>query len=329
MNDPLAWLLEDPAVRHLALRDLVGLPRDDPEFLAARATAHRAGPIPEVLSHMEGEGFWSKPGPGYGPKYFSTVWSVTLLAQLGASVTDDERVGRACTYLLDHALSCAGQFSSGTAPSGTIDCLQGNLCWALTVLGCEDARLALAYDWLARSVTGEGVSPKEDKTAPLRFFAYKCGPNFACGANYGSPCAWGATKVMLALSALPANRRTPLIERAIEQGVSFLLSVDPATAAYPSPGTGSPNSSWWKFGFPVFYVTDVLQIVEALAGLGHGGDGRLGPALALIRSKQDQVGRWPLEYHYRGKTWVEFGPPKQPNRWVTLRALRVLRAASA
>jgi len=33
-----------------------------------------------------------------------------------------------------------------------------------------------------------------------------------------------------------------------------------------------------------------------------------------------------MEYSYAGKTWVDFGPRKQPNKWVTLRALRVLNA---
>jgi hypothetical protein len=35
-----------------------------------------------------------------------------------------------------------------------------------------------------------------------------------------------------------------------------------------------------------------------------------------------------LEYDYTGKTWVDFGPKKQPNPWVTIRALRVLKAAA-
>jgi hypothetical protein len=117
-----------------------------------------------------------------------------------------------------------------------------------------------------------------------------------------------------------------LLERAIEQGVGFMLGTDPATAAYPSGGSDKPSSNWWKFGFPVFYITDILQIAEALAGLGYGRDPRLANALALIRDKQDAQGRWPLEYDYTGKTWVDFGPKKQANKWVTLRALRVLKA---
>jgi hypothetical protein len=86
--------------------------------------------------------------------------------------------------------------------------------------------------------------------------------------------------------------------------------------------------NWRKFGFPIFYVTDLLQNVEALVNLGYGQDPRLAHALAIIREKQDRQGRWLLEYDYIGKTWCEFGAKRQPNKWVTLRALRVLKAAA-
>ncbi len=321
------WLLDptDPGVRYLALRDLVGLPPDDPELVAARQSAHTHGPIAAVLEKMHSDGYWSEAGPGYYPKYFSTVWSLVLLSQLGAMADLDGRIHRACAYILEASLTPNGQFSASGSPSGTADCLHGNLCEALASLGCDDPRLDLAYEWLARSVTGEGVAPMSEKDAPLRYYAGKCGPNFACGSNDKQPCAWGAAKVMLAFARWPAKRRAPLIERAIQQGVDFLFSVDPATAAYPSPYTAKPSGNWWKFGFPVFYVTDLLQIVEALVGLGYGHDPRLENALDLIRQKQDAEGRWALEYDYTGKTWVDFGPKKQPNKWVTLRALRVLK----
>ena len=323
--DSLSWLLEagDPGARYLALRDLAGLTADDVEFRAARKQAHREGPIAAILEHMNGDGYWVEPGPGYNPKYTSTVWSAILLAELGARVEEDSRIATACNYLLEHALAAGGRFSTTGAPSGTADCLQGNLCWALTELGCEDSRLAAAFEWMARTVTGEGVAPMNDKQAAMRYYAGKCGPGFACGANNKLPCAWGATKVMRAFSLLPVRRRTPLIKRAVQQGIDFLLGVDPATAAYPSGYSGKPSQSWWKFGFPVFYVTDVLQVAEVLTALGHGGDPRLANLLQLVRDKQDEQGRWALEYDYAGKTWLDFGSKKQPNKWVTLRALRL------
>jgi hypothetical protein len=329
MDAVYEWLLEpeDPGPRYLALRDLVGLPADEPELLAAQKSAHTQGPISVILDQMHPDGYWSMPGPGYNPKYFSTVWSLIMLAQLGASIHFEDHIARACAYILKEGLTDHGQFTSSGAPSGTADCLQGNLCWALVELGCEDPRLEQAYEWMARSVTGEGIAPVSERNAPVRYYAGKCGPNFACGSNDKKSCAWGAAKVMSAFAVWPKEHRTPQIERAIQQGVDFFFSVDPATAGYPSGYADRPSGNWWKFGFPVFYITDILQIVEALAGLGCGADSRLANALQLVRGKQDAHGRWALEYDYSGKTWVDFGPKKQPSKWVTLRALKVLKQA--
>lgn len=326
-GDALPWLLahEDPGVRYLAMRDLAKIPQDSPELVRARLLAHIEGPIAEVLAHMEPEGFWVQPGWGYAPKYHGTDWSVILLAQLGASVMEDERIERACAYVLDHAFHQGGLFSATSVPSGNIDCLQGNLCWALTELGCDDPRLASAFEWMARAQTGEGVGPAKDRSATVRYRQYKCGPDFACAANGKKPCAWGAAKVMMAFGSLPPEKRTPLIDRAIAQGVDFLLGTDPGEALYPTYDDRKPSGDWWKFGFPVFYVTDLLQIAEAMVRLGYGDDPRLANALNLICQKQDDAGCWRMEYPYGAKTWGDYGRKGQPNPWVTIRALRVLR----
>jgi hypothetical protein len=305
------------------MRDIV---RSDPrELIEAQKRAHTEGPIAAVLAKMEKEGYWCRPGAGYNPKYFGTVWSIILLSQLGASIEMDGRIATACSYLLEHALTENGQFTVNGLPSGTIDCLQGNLCAALLDMGLENPRLDKAFEWMARSVTGDGIAPMEDKSAAVRYYSGKCGPGFACGGNNKAPCAWGAVKVMLAFSKLPLEKRTALIKKAIDRGVAFLFSTDPAKADYPCGYSNKPSGNWWKFGFPVFYVTDLLQNVEALVGLGCGNDPRLASALKLIHDKQDSEGRWALEYDYAGKTWLDFGAKKLSNKWVTLRALRVLK----
>jgi len=83
---------------------------------------------------MNKEGYWEQPGHGYYPKCTGTVWSLILLSQLGASAEMDPRIGRACGYLLENNLMKGGQFTINGLPSGTADCLQGNLCAALLVL---------------------------------------------------------------------------------------------------------------------------------------------------------------------------------------------------
>jgi hypothetical protein len=327
LNNALNWLLEpqDIGVRYLAQRDLA--PADASGLRELKKKAHAEGPIADVLAHMEKDGYWVQPGAGYNPKYTSTVWSIILLSQLGASADADDRVAVACSYAMKNLLNIKGQFTVNGLPSGSMDCLQGNLCAALLDLGIEASRLDLAFEWMARTVTGEGIAPLEDKTAKVRYYAGKCGPRFACGANNKLPCAWGAVKVMLAFSKFPESRRTPLIQQAIQTGVDFLFSRDPARADYPCGYTAKPSGNWWKFGFPIFYVTDLLQNVEALVGLGYGKDPRLANALKIICEKQDAQGRWPLEYDYNGKTWIDFRPKKQANKWVTLRVLKVLKRA--
>ena len=132
---------------------------------------------------------------------------------------------------------------------------------------------------------------------------------------------------MLAFGKVPETRRTGPIRAAIDHGLDFLLGRDPAAADYPFAYGKRPNSSWFKLGYPIAYVTDVLQNLEALAALGSGQDGRLANALKLVEDKQDDAGRWKLEYTYNGKTWADIEIKGQPSKWVTLRALRVLKAA--
>jgi hypothetical protein len=326
-SDPTDWLLDpkDPGARYLALKHVLDHDLNDPEFKKAGRLAHKNGPIATLLDAMEPEGYWEKPGHGYLPKYRSSVWSIITLAQLGAHISYDGRIAIACNYLLENTMAAGGRFSSTGAPSGTVDCLQGNLCAALLTLGVHEDPLIEAYEWMAHTVTGEGLAPNTERKAPMRYYAGKCGPDFQCGANNKLACAWGAVKVMLAFGVLPDDHKTDLIKAAIETGVDFLFGVDPATADYPTGWADKPSGNWWKFGFPVFYVTDLLQLVEVLVLSGYAQDKRLSNSVELILEKQDEQGRWPLEYAYTGKTAVDFGEKKAPNKWVTIRALRVLK----
>ena len=320
------WLLDpsDPGPRYVAMRDIYADRHSAVELDQAAVEAHARGPIRHVLEHMTPQGWWSKAGPGYSPKYRSTVWAVTLLGQLGAQVALDERVETACQYVLATTYAEGGYFSHSGTPSGTFDCLQGNLTWALLAMGCRDARLVQALEWMARSQTGEGVAPVTDRKALVRYHSMKCGPDYRCSANGRLPCAWGATKVMMALGLAPKEWQTELTREATARGVALFFSVDPVTAAWPCDR--NINRDWWKFGFPQFYITDLLQVAEALAALGLANNPRMGSLMKLILKKQSAPGRWKLEYGYAGKTWGSFGTLGQENKWVTVRALRVLKA---
>lgn len=321
-SDVLEWLLEkeNPDIRFLTLRDLAGERAENTQIILAKNEAYAHGRIGEVLKRMDPDGFWQKPGAGYNPKYKSGVWSLILLSQLGASVNDDPRLKKACQYYLDHAFTKDHSLSVNGTPSGTVHCLEGNMCLALTLLGCRDSRLYQTYEWMAKSITGEGV----------KYYAYTCGPDFACGVNGKRPCAWGAVKVLLAMGRLPVDRKTPEIRRAIERDIDFLLgTTDPLKAEYPTRTGSKPNRAWWNFGFPVFYVTDILQLAEAVAAAGYGRDSRLKPVIDYINGKQDEKGRWLLEYDYTGKTWGDYGQKKKPSKWVTYRVMKFLKSVDS
>lgn len=321
----LNWLLEDdnPDVRYLALKNLLNKKPNDKELLSAKNAVLNKGMVGTILEKQQNEGYWFKPGPGYSPKYQGTVWTLISLGQLGVTVDDDPRIEKACKYYLDNAYSEGGFFGYNGTPSGTIDCLQGNMCAALTELGVKDERLDKAFEWMARSVTGEGVAPKNTKDERIRYYAYKSGPLFSCGVNGEKPCAWGGVKVMLAFSKLPKKRRTKLIQDAIKEGEKFLLNHDITSADYPTRENTPPSRSWKQFGFPVFYVADVLQNVEALVNLDHKDHPNVKKAIEYIMSKQNEDDSWNMEYPYR--TWASWGPKRKPNKWVTYRVHNVLK----
>jgi hypothetical protein len=323
--DPLPWLLDgqEPAVRHRALRELLDRDADDPEVVAARTAAMQADPIAAILAAQDPEGWWIKPGGGYSPKYTGTVWSLIFLDQLGAD-GNDPRIRAGCTYLLEHTQAPSGGFgwSGGIkkpAPSTVAHCLNGNLLRALIGFGwLDDERIERSIAWQAAAITGEGeISWYRTATS---------GPGFECAVNEHLPCGWGAAKAVLALARIPAERRSPEVERALDAGVEFLLSVDPATARYPMGwGNTKPSGSWFKLGFPSGYVADVLQVMEAVGEAGHAGDPRLQHAVEWLLAQQDGDGRWRNRYPYTGKMHLDIDRGGGPSRWVTLRAARVLK----
>ena len=51
-------------------------------------------------------------------------------------------------------------FTAATTRPKTFNCFQGNMLTSLMDLGCKDERLDPAYEWTARTVTGEDLPAK-------------------------------------------------------------------------------------------------------------------------------------------------------------------------
>jgi hypothetical protein len=272
-------------------------------------------PIAPILAAQDPHGWWVKPGAGYGPKYTGTVWSLMFLEQMGADARD-ARIQLACDHVLAHTQAPNGGFGWSGVNSAVVHCLNGNLLRALIAFGrLDDDRVRDSIVWQASAITGKGV----DRWYP----STTSGPGFECGVNGRLPCGWGAIKALRGLAAIPPRRRTAAVRGAIDRGCAFLLDPDLSTGSFPTSTVVSRN--WIRFGFPSGYIADALQGLETLVELGHGSDPRLASTVELLLDKQDAEGRWRNENGYRDRLWTATDPPRAPSKWVTLRALRVLK----
>jgi hypothetical protein len=311
-GDPLRWLLEtdNPSARYLTLTSLLARPTHDPEAMATRAAIPGWGPARAIFDAQWPEGHWMREGIGYSPKHKATVWQVIFLAALGAPLTDASH--RACAYLLDHSRLPDGRFSAYKTAQGAFICLNGNLIRAMLRLGFEDPRLEQSTEALAEMVARDSFHCRANARRPM-----------PARMQDGLPCAWGAIKVLGAFAQVPEEQRSPSVRAAIEAGVQFLLSGDLTSGGYPT--ATEPSPLWHRFGFPLGYTSDLLEALEVLGQIGVGHDPRLAAAVEVVRSKQDGSCRWVLEYT-PVNTWASFGSVGEPNKWVTLRALRALKA---
>ena len=269
------WKLKHPKSVHLALRICSIMIPDDRELQAASQSAFRSGMIPSVLDEMDPARFLGGTRTRVQPEV-----PVHGLVDHPAGAVGSDPGGQTNASRRPANTSWSmrspenGQFSASGAPSGTADCLQGNLCWALMELGSDDPRLETAFDWMARSVTGEGIAPMEERHAS----ALLCGQvrsEFCLRLQQQAALRMGSGQGDAGAGEIAQEAANTRHKTRHRQGVDFLFSVDPAEATYPSGWSSKPSQNWWKFGFPVFYVTDLLQIVEALVALGYGDDPRL------------------------------------------------------
>jgi hypothetical protein len=95
--------------------------------------------------------------------------------------------------------------------------------------------------------------------------------------------------------------------------------------------TGEPaDERFLSFLHPNRWRYDVLRALDYFRSsaelTGANPDPRLCDAISHIRSRRLEDGTWPLDWRLPGRVWFEVDDrPGKPSRWVTLRAMRVLR----
>jgi hypothetical protein len=132
----------------------------------------------------------------------------------------------------------------------------------------------------------------------------------------------GVVKALKALAEIPSGKRTKDVNKTIEEGVEYLLKHHIYRRSHDLKRTSKPG--WLRYGFPLMYQTDVLEILGILTKLGYK-DPRMQEAIDHLISQQDDQGRWKLKNTFNGRYQVDIEEKGQPSKWITLNALRVLK----
>jgi hypothetical protein len=123
-----------------------------------------------------------------------------------------------------------------------------------------------------------------------------------------------------------ATGGTPESQEARKSGEEYLLERN----LFRRLSTGEPaDERFLYFLHPNRWRYDVLRALDyfcSAALTGATPDPRLGEAVDRVRSKRLEEGTWALDWSLTGRVWFEVDDGAgQPSRWVTLRAMRVLR----
>jgi hypothetical protein len=204
--------------------------------------------------------------------------------------------------------------AGGGLHGSVVPCLTGNLVWSLIRLGMfNDPRVQAGIEWLTaytRFDDGDGEAPT----------GWPYDRWEMCWGRH--TCHMGVIKALKALAEIPPERRTPEVQRTLDDGVAFMLAHHVHKCSHDLTRDSKPG--WKRFGFPLMYQTDVLEILGILTRLGRGGGEGARAARALLATKQDAQGRWKLENTFNGRFIVDIETKGQLSRWITLRALQAL-----
>jgi hypothetical protein len=298
----LDWLLDsDPAIHWQVLRDLTNAPSDEVE--AERARVAHEGWGAQLIAAQGADGQWS--GGAYFPEWTSTTPTLQLLRQFGVDPTTD-KVRRAIALVQansrwehDHEPYFEGEVEP---------CINGQAVAIGAYFG-EDVG-GIVNRLLTEQMEDGGWNCEQENGSTRGSFDTTI--NVLEGLLEFERFRGGDAKV--------AAARTRGQEYMLKRGLFRRLS----TGEVVAPNTGD----WLRFSFPNGWHYDILRGLDHLRAAGVAPDERVTEAVAVVESKRDADGRWSLDHAHHDHQLVDMGEREgEPSRWITLRALRVLRWA--
>jgi len=322
-NKTIEWLLSEinPSVRYFTLTELLGKDDQNTEVIETRNNIMKVGIVPEILAHQKESSYWVSPTRFYHTKYTGTVWQLIILAEHGAD-SSDIRIKNACNYILKNSQDIESygfavnnsKKSGGGRHTEVIPCLTGNMLWSLIKLGfIDDERVSKGIEWIIKYQRTDDGSTFPPNEWPYDKFEI-------CWGKHS--CHMGVVKSLKALSAIPETIRTKPINDKIDALIEYLMIHHIYKKSHDLISIAKPG--WLKPGFPLMYQTDILEILDILTDL-KVKDARMNDAISILKSKQNKEKRWNLENSYNGKMLVDIEEKGNPSRWITYKALKILK----
>lgn len=327
-GDVVEWLLEDnnPLVRYNTLREILGRQKDDPEVKESLSEMMNSNPVRNILAKQNADGGYtpkykasiSRVRFGYTPKFKASTWQALFLAQAGVP-SDDPRIRLLGEYILNHSYRedrnvFGYRGASITAP--LMPCFISNMIWTLTKFRFTVRReVKNSFKFLVqyqRFDYGDFELPNE--------WPYLSRHRCFTGSH---SCYCGATKFLRAMAVVPNSYWTNVALDVKRKAIEFVLR-KPNRKIEEYRTREEPYSP--KLSAPLTAHDDPIEFASTLLRLGvvHPF---INETIDFVLSKRNENGRWILE-DAPSPMYGRFGTVGKESKWISFRALRMLKLAN-
>lgn len=308
LNDVIGWLMEgDPAIRWQALRDLLDAPQA--EWQAERSRTLETGWGAQLLEKQDPEGTWA--GALYGPKWTSTTYTLLSLIDIGIP-PGCAPARKGARLLLDRMLgeTCDASFVQKAKEMDR--CIVGMLLRIAVYFGIEDPRIeAMVDNLLSETMPDGGWNCRKGRKS------YRHPPHHSSFHT-----TFNALDGLREYVERGAGNSREAVLAAEQDALELLLQ---HRLVYSDHTGQLIHEGFTRLTYPYRWHYSMLRGLEFYARKGALLDSRLQDAIDLLKSRRGDDGLWPLEHEYHAKVFFRMERVGKPSRWVTLRALRVLR----
>lgn len=306
--DVTAWLLEgDPAIRWQVMQDLLGSPAD--AVAAERSRVAREGWGKALLDLQWEDGSWGggawapadfseKEWEEQGQAWTSTMWTLAVLADLGADPDDP-------------------------AVAGAIDRVAAGVHWEYAnepyfegeVEACINGRTVRAGEYFHRD-----MSPLVNRllSEQLEDGGWNCE-----ALNGSTRSSFDSTLGVLEglIEFTKRHGHDDRVEAATERALEYLY----ARRLFRRLSDGEiPREYYLFFPFPHRHHYNVLRALDLIRYSGRTPDSRCEEAVQIVRERRGGDGRWIHEGTPKGRNYFPLETIGEPGRWITLVGTRVL-----